>query len=119
MLFRSQRVDGVQTTHYRAELSLEHLVGAVPSVDRGAVQQALSTIEQATGTDEIPVDVWIDAQHLVRRIEMSMDLSASTGQTMSETVKVDLSDYGPQHQPAIPPAGEVQDLSGLASSVGG
>ncbi len=114
-----QRVDGVDTTHYRAELSLQHLVGAVPSADRAAVQQALSTIEQATGTDEIPVDVWIDAQHLVRRFEMSMDLSAPTGPTMNETVKVDLGDYGPQRQPAIPAAREVQDLSGLASSVAG
>lgn len=114
-----QRVDGVETTHYRAELSLEHLVGAIPSADRTAVQQALSTLAQATGTDEIPVDVWVDSQHLVRRFEMSMDLSAPAGPTMTETVKVDLGDYGPQRQPAIPPSDEVQDLSGLASSVGG
>jgi hypothetical protein len=114
-----QRVDGVETTHYRAELSLDHLVGAVPSADRAAVQQALSAIEQATGTNEIPVDVWVDSQHLVRRFEMSMDLSAPTGPTMTETVRVDLGDYGPQAQPAIPSSGQVQDLSGLASSVGG
>jgi hypothetical protein len=50
---------------------------------------------------------------------MSMDLSAPTGPTMTETVKVDLGDYGPQAQPAIPSSGEAQDLSGLASSVGG
>ena len=87
-----QRVDGVETTHYRADLSLEHLVGAVPSADRAAVQQALSTLEQATGTDKIPVDVWVDSQHLVRRFEMSMDVSAPTGPAMTETVKVDLGD---------------------------
>jgi hypothetical protein len=30
----------------------------------------------------------------------------------------DLSNYGPQPRPTPPPAGEVQDLSGLASSLG-
>ncbi len=114
-----QRVDGVQTTHYRAELSLDHLADAVPSSDRSAAKQALSGIEQAAGTDEIPIDVWVDGQHLVRRVQMSMDLGSPTAPTMTETVTVDLSDYGPQSPPAIPPAGDVQDLSSLASSNAG
>jgi hypothetical protein len=115
----NQRVDGVQTTHYRAELSLDHLADAVPSADRAAAQQALSGIEQAAGADEIPVDVWVDGQHLVRRVQMSMDLGSAAAQTMTETVTVDLSHYGPQSPPALPPSGDVQDLSSLASSVSG
>ena len=50
---------------------------------------------------------------------MSMDLGSAAAQTMTETVTVDLSDYGPQSPPALPPSGDVQDLSGLASSVSG
>ena len=115
----NQRVDGVQTTHYRAELSLDHLADAVPSADRAAAQQALSGIEQAAGADEIPVDVWVDGQHLVRRVQMSMDLGSAAAQTMTETVTVDLSHYGPQSPPALPPSGDVQTLSSLASSVSG
>ena len=67
----------------------------------------------------IVAETWVDSQHLVRRFEMSMDVSAPTGPAMTETVKVDLGDYGSQRQPAIPPLGQVQDLSGLTSSVGG
>jgi len=115
----NQRVDGVETTHYRAELSLDHLADAVPSADRAAAQQALSGVEQAAGTDEIPVDVWVDGQHLVRRVQMSMDLGSAAAPSMTETVTVDLSDYGTQSPPAIPPASDVQDLSSLASNIGG
>jgi hypothetical protein len=114
-----QRIDGELTTHYRADLSIEHLIDAVPSADRATAGQALSTVEQAMGTTQIPVDVWIDAQHLVRRVVMSMDLDLASAATMSETISVDLGDYGPQTLPALPPSSQVQNLSGLASHVGG
>src|SRR5205085_4390168 len=43
-----QQVDGVETTHYRAELSLDRLPGNLPSADQAAIQKGLSVLEHAT-----------------------------------------------------------------------
>ncbi len=108
------RVDGVQTTHYRAELSLSDLAKTIPSAERGAVQQALSTLEQALPGGAFPVDVWVDGHHFVRRTTTSLDLALPSGQSMEETVTVDFGDYGPQAPPATPPSDQVLDISSLA-----
>jgi hypothetical protein len=113
-----QRVDGFQTTHYRAGVSLARLVDNLPSADRSAAQQAFSSLQQAVPNGELPMDVWIDGEHLVRRITTSLDLSLPTGANMQETATVDFSDYGPQSPPATPPADQVFDASSLAGAAG-
>ena len=113
-----QRVHGLETTHYRTNLSLDRVAAALPSADRTAATQALSTFERGTQLHAIPVDVWVDARHLVRRIEMTIAASFPGGQTLNETMTIDISDYGPQPRPALPPAGEVANLSALISSGG-
>lgn len=113
-----QQVDGLATTHYRAELSFQREAAMLPPADRAAMQQLLSKVEQATGTDGLPIDVWIDSQHLVRRIVMTLDLHLPTGPSMQEIVTMDLGDYGPQPQPTPPPSDQVQDLPGLVSAAG-
>jgi hypothetical protein len=110
-----QRVDGVQTTHYHGRLSLDRLTANVPRAERGIVQQALSKLQQSTGTTDLPVDVWIDSHQLVRRMALSISLHAS-GASMQETLVADLTDYGPQPRPTPPPADQVQDASGLLSA---
>lgn len=112
-----QVVDGVPTSHYRAAVSLDRIVNALPSADGAAMQQALSKLEQLVPGD-IPLDVWIDAHHLVRRMAMAISISLPTGQSMDEAVTVDLSHYGPQTRPAAPPSGQVEDFSGLLSGSG-
>jgi hypothetical protein len=113
-----QQVDGVPTTHYHAEISLDRLASGVPSADRSALAQALSKLQQVTGSADLPVDVWIDPNHLVRRMVMSLSLHPSSGPTMQETVLADLSDYGPQPRPSLPPADQVQDMTRLLSGAG-
>jgi hypothetical protein len=112
-----QQVDGVQTTHYRAQLSLDRLTANVPAADQATVQQALSKLRQATGSSDFPVDVWIDAHQLIRRTAMSISLHPSGGPSLQETVVADLSDYGHQPRPTAPPADQVQDGSSLLSGV--
>jgi hypothetical protein len=106
------RVDGVETTHYRAELSIARVAGSLPAAER-------SVLEQALPTGAFPVDVWIDAHHLVRRFVTSIALSLPTGDNMQETATVDLSDYGPQSPPAPPPSDQVLNLSNLVSAAAG
>jgi hypothetical protein len=113
-----QRVDGFETTHYQADLSLDRLVGTVPPAERSAMQQVLSILRHALPNGEIPVDVWIDAHHLVRRITTTLDLSLPTGANLQETATVDLGDYGAQSPPTPPPADEVFDAGSLAGAAG-
>jgi hypothetical protein len=113
-----EEVDGFETTHYRAELSLDRAMNDVPAADRAAAQQALSKIEQLTQVHEIPVDVWIDADHLVRRFEMNFGASPAGAPTVNERMTIDISHYGPEPRPALPPAGDVASLNGLIGSGG-
>ena len=113
-----ERVDGFQTTHYRANLSLARLVDGLPSAERSAAQQVFSTLQQALPGGVLPIDVWIDGHRLVRRITTSMDLSLPTGANMQEATTVDFSDYGPQSPPATPPADEVFDATSLLGASG-
>ena len=105
-----QRIGRVATTHYHAQLSLSHLADALPAGERGAAMKALSALP----TGGLPIDVWIDAHHLVRRVVMALDVNAPSGPSLDETVTVDLDHYGPQHRPAPPASGDVLQLNSLA-----
>jgi hypothetical protein len=101
-----QRVDGVHTTHYHAELDLARLVPNLPS----------ALVKQLTPGEVVPVDVWIDAHNLVRRVVTSLTLNVPNGPSLQETATSDLTDYGPQPRPTPPPADQVTAASaaGLA-----
>jgi hypothetical protein len=113
-----QRVNGVQTTHYQAQLSLTRLADGLPPAQRAAANQALSTLEKALPAGQFPTDVWIDGHHLVRRVLMTLTLALPNAPSVQETVTLDLGHYGRQRVPAAPPADQVQDLSSLAGAAG-
>ncbi len=108
-----QYVDGSDTTHYRAYLNLGQLAGNLSPSQQAAAQEAISILEQATKSQELPVDVWVDAHGFVRRMVMTVDLALPNGGSMQETVTADFSDYGAQPRPAPPPSDEVQDIGAL------
>jgi hypothetical protein len=107
----SQRIGGVQTTHYHADLNASALTGNLPSAERSVFRQALPP-------GGIPVDVWIDSSHLVRRVVMTLDLGIPGGPSVHQIVTVDLGHYGPQRAPVVPPADQVTDLTSLAQAAG-
>jgi hypothetical protein len=104
-----QFIDGVQTTHYQAQLSLERFWSKVPSSVRGLIQKLL-------GGAGVPVDVWIDAHHLVRRVTMSLGLSTPNGPALQANFTADITNYGPQPRPTPPPADQVTDASSIAGA---
>jgi hypothetical protein len=107
-----ERVNGFETTHYRAELNLSRVLSALPASDQAAAQQGLSAIEQQLNVGDIPVDVWIDAHHLVRRMTMTFDATVANGSTLAETMTMQISDYGRQQRPTPPPAEQVVNVGG-------
>lgn len=110
----SATVNGVQTTHYRAAVDLSKLVDAVPAAERAAMAKALALMEKATSGATMPIDVWIDSNHLVRRIVLTETMSVA-GKTETVDLQEDFPEYGPQPAPAIPPASQVTNLSALGA----
>jgi hypothetical protein len=94
-------------------LDLNNVAANLPAGEQSTVQNALSQLKSSTNLSQIPMDVWIDAHHLVRRIAMAITASAGAGAGLQENITADLTDYGPQPSPTPPPADQVQDLANL------
>ncbi len=110
----AEAIGGVLTTHYRANIDLSRVAAVVPPAERAATSQAMSTLEVALQTDQVPVDVWIDHQHHVRRMAMTLSFTPPGAPTIQESMTADMTDYGPQPRPVAPPADQVQDITGTA-----
>ncbi len=111
-------VNGIQTTHYHATISLDKVPDALPSVSRNGAKQAVSSIERLTGLRQLPVDAWIDANNLIRRMRLSFAESLAPSVKVNIAMTMDFLKYGPQPTPTFPSADQVNDASSL-SGVGG
>ncbi len=113
-----ESVDGIQTTHYRATISLDRVPNGYPASDRPQVRQTVAALERLANVHMLPVQVWVDGQHLVRRMQMAFAETVS-GQTLSMLMSFDIPQYGPESAPQLPAAGQVTDLAGLGAPAGG
>jgi hypothetical protein len=114
----SESLHGVPTTHYRATLELSRILDHLADGQRAA---AKSTLEKLGNANAIPVDVWVDAQGRLRRMQMLIGSgaaasSASPVPSFSGTVTIDFKSYGPIPPIVAPPASEVFDISSLAGA---
>ena len=106
-----EQVRGVDATHYRATDDLRKLPSVVPEATRAAAKATVDKTIQLTGTRMIPVDVWIDGDNLVRRLEQKL-----AAQGMPITQRIELYDFGTKVDVEPPPAREVKDLSDVAAA---
>lgn len=109
----NEQVNGLQTTRYHANIDLSRVAAALPASVRGAAQTAITALENQTHLTQLPIDVWVDTHHLVRRMAMSLRPSLPSGQTMNESFTIDFLSYAPQPAPQVPSSDEVTDLSKL------
>ena len=114
----NETVDGLHTIHYRATIHLDRVATAFPAASRAQVRQTVIQLERLTKLRALPVNVWVDGRHLVRRMQLSFDESLPTGQSLSAMIRMDIPQYGPQPAPVLPPAGEVTDATHLAAAAG-
>jgi hypothetical protein len=112
------RVNGVRTTHYRAQVDLNRVAAAVPASQRALAQTAVATLESTTKVQQFPAEVWVDRNHLVRRMVMTISPTLPSGQVLTESFTIDFLHYGPQPQPKPPPSDQVTNLNGLLGSGG-
>ncbi len=113
----SEQVNGVQTTHYRGAISLDRVANLLPASSRAAAQQSIQSLEKLTNLRKLPYDVWVDGQHLVRRLGLSFAETVS-GQSLNLSMKFEIPQYGPQPVPTAPPADQVTNLNALIPTGG-
>ena len=111
----SETIRGVATTHYHAVIDLNRYPSAVPASLRAAAAENSARLERLTGQSTLPLDVWIDANGLVRRLALDLSVCSSAG-TVAATMSMDLYDYGRQPAVTPPPASEVTDITSRIAS---
>lgn len=105
---------GVATTEYTADIDLSDTTG-----ESSTLQQLMPKLEQSLGTDELPVQVWIDGGgRLVQFSESVVLKNAPSGVSsqaagafpLKETVTETLTNYGTPVSVTAPPAAQVMQI---------
>ncbi len=114
----TEQVGGVDTTHYRGTIELDRVADQVPPDQQEQVRAALDKLIEQTGTAEIPVDVWVDGDGLVRKAELTytaeIQVPGSEPEQSESVVTMEFSDFGTAVEVEPPPADQVTDLAELS-----
>ena len=101
-------VRGVPTERYRVEVDLEKALGDVPESLRDDLERSFAILDLET----LPMEVWIDSEDRVRRLEFEMSSTelADVGAEVSVHMSMDLFDFGVEVDVVAPPADETVDF---------
>ena len=113
----SDTVAGVPSTHYRATIDLSKAISRLSGHNAADARQLGRQLKSALRSNQMPMDVWIDSNHYVRRIVLHMNMALQTGQPMAMSMRLTVPVYGPQPEPQAPPAGQVTDLSSMLGAM--
>jgi hypothetical protein len=106
-------VGGVETTRYRGAIDLQKAAEVVPSSDRGRLRASLAKLAAQTGISSLPVEVWVDASGLVRRMSLALSFPAS-GESVQLRMRIELFGFGTTPAVAAPQKSEVFDATQTA-----
>jgi hypothetical protein len=110
----TETVNGTQTTRYHVDVDLRKV--AAKSGDPAA-KSSVEKLIKTTGTPTIPVDVWVDGKHLVRREQVKYDMTVQ-GQKAALDMTIDLTRFGVKVDAKPPSQDDVVDAAKLAGSAG-
>jgi hypothetical protein len=110
-------VRGVPATRYHALIDLAKVARTAPADLRATVRRAERRLMRVTGVRQFPMDVWIDADGLVRRVAYHISLTIpGSAQQVTTSVRLDLFDFGTPVHVHAPPAGQTRDLTALVAA---
>jgi hypothetical protein len=112
-----ETVRGVETTRYTGSIDLQDAYDAIPADERDSLEQALGGLLDSVTLPDLPTDVWVDDEGLVRRVEISVD-SGALGIDGLETVgavsvSVEFFDIGEDVNIEVPGDDEVVSVDEL------
>jgi hypothetical protein len=111
----SQTIDGDPTTLYRATVNLNRYPGMFPASRRAGIRALTASLERETGSDTLQYDVWVDRRQLIRQLSYG-ETTCVLDQQVTTSVLLDLTSFGPQHEPALPAATETHNITGVIKS---
>lgn len=104
-----EKLRGTDTVHLRGRVDLsDKAIAAAPA----AQQEGLRSAQKVFGADGYPVDVWLDDDGRVRRVQYDVT-SGEGAEKTATTVKLDLYDFGKLPSIELPAASDVGDASSL------
>jgi hypothetical protein len=108
----TEEVRGVETTHYFAVVDLKK---ALADLARTSGQETLFSQFGgfADSLQNLPIDVWVDADNLVRRMNMDLSFAVPGQGAAKASVAMELFDYGRPVSVDVPPASDTVDVSSL------
>jgi hypothetical protein len=110
----TEELRGTETTHYRATIDPADYEKLAPEEQREQLGALVDEIVGKSGIGKIPVDVWLDASGMVRKVGMTFSAAPpGSTETAESSVSFELWDYGEPVTIELPPASEVVDASVL------
>ena len=108
----TEDVAGVSTTKYHAVIDLDKVPGLAPAAQRASVRASIDSMKEQYGISELPMDVWIDADGLPRKLFYEISAKVQ-GQNVKSSMTMNLSDYGVDVNVQAPPSSQVTDLASI------
>jgi hypothetical protein len=108
-------VNGTRTTQYHVDVDLRKAASKSGGAD---ARKSVEKLIKITGNATLPVDVWVDDQHLVRREKIAYS-ATQQGQKATFDFTIDITKYGVQVDTQTPPASEVSDFSDVLGAANG
>ncbi|MEV5431158.1 LppX_LprAFG lipoprotein [Streptomyces sp. NPDC052701] len=111
----TERVDGVETTHYSGTVTLDDFRASLEDEEKATRERREKTIEQyeKMGVDELTVDMWVDGEDHTKRFRMRGD--ADKGPL---DMTITFFDVNKPVTVTAPPAEEVVDFAGMMEEAG-
>jgi hypothetical protein len=106
----TERVDGVQTTHYHATIDLRKYPNLVPPARRAAMRRAVDAMRRLAHVSTFPVDAWVGNDGLVRKLHVEIS-ETIRGQTLAMSSTLRFHDFGTPVTVSLPPPSRTLDLS--------
>jgi hypothetical protein len=114
----TERLDGVDTTHYRANVDLSKYPDLVPADQRETVRKMIDQLTKSAHLSSFPVHVWVDKDGLVRQVRAVLTETIQ-GQTMNVVTAERFYDFGAPVDIQIPADDQVTDISSMAGAATG
>ena len=120
-------VNGQSTHHFKATISVADALAAAPADSSAKAQELIDQLGTQAGDANLPLDVFVDDQGFVRRMQMTIDGNAfatlagpdaAEGGPQQMTFTVDFLDLGESVDIQLPPADQVSDGKDLGARFG-
>jgi hypothetical protein len=105
-------VRGAETTHYSATIELRRIPDTLPEGQRAAARRGMERLIELTGQSKTPMDVWIDEQDRIRRMEM-VQRQRQSGAEVKTHITIEYVRFGVPVEVDVPDDDDVFDTTDL------